>query len=98
MSTLTTLNVNSNRKIINEYVEKLVFCVYGSEANGAIPTGVKYTLQTAIDPNGFLMDDPTYTNCSTPSQDIAVSVGAFAIKIIGQMPAGKFITIQYKKY
>ena len=98
MATLVTVNVTSSTTIISEYVEKLVFCVYGSGANGSIPAGVTYTLQTAIDPDAFLMDDTTYNNYANPCQDIAVNVGIFAIKIIGTMPAGQFITVQYMKY
>ena len=72
------------------------FSIYGSDVEKKIPTGVTYTIHTAIDTMGTLIPDPLYTDCKDVMQDVLHgSCTQFSLEV-KNLPAGSLIFVEYK--
>lgn len=67
-----------------------VFCITVSE-------GAKFTFQTAIDPDGALVDDPIYTDYTISAQDTFEYVSRFVIAVTDLGTDG-IIKFEYKLF
>jgi hypothetical protein len=100
MSILQTLTITESQEVVitNSYSKYISFSIYGTGAGNSIPTGLSYTLKTAIDPSGTLMMDSIYFEYTEQSQSIIQNCGKFAIQTIGTFNPGDQIIIEYVQH
>lgn len=75
--------------------------IFSNQFNAAtftvIPSvGAEFTLLTAVDPKGELVEDPFYNHYKIPAQDWIYNPGKFSIKVI--QPGLNGILVQYKTF
>lgn len=100
MSTLQSIKITTPGEylISSTYADKIAFSVFGSGTDGAMPTGVQYTLKTAISNNAQLLINNNYQNINTISQNIVQHCGKFIINVTGTIPAGEYVIVEFVSY